>query len=123
MWSTRIERLANAGTLKTIIEFGSSPLSFAEVLRRWQGDPEFRSFFMELLAKAPFSAIRWETPPITAASAARPFEFVLLDSPGLATNPDWSAFAKHVAGPSVTESVVSFSNLGNDAILVVPCPG
>ena len=64
-------------------------------LRRWQDDPVFRAFFIALLADAPFSAFRWETPPITTASAVRPFEFVLLDSPDLASHPDPDAFAEH----------------------------
>jgi len=75
-----------------------------------------------LLADAPFSAFRWETPPITTASAVRPFEFVLLDSPELATHPDPDAFAEHFGDPAGSTDVVSFPNLNNDAILVVPCP-
>jgi hypothetical protein len=122
MWSTRTERLENGRALKVTVQCGSSPLTVAEALRRWQMDQEFRSFFMEQLANAPFSAFRWETPPVTAANAVRPFEFVLLDSAGLATQPDWTAFAEHIAGAAASENVVSFSNLGNDAILVVPCP-
>jgi hypothetical protein len=122
MWSTRIERLGNRSVLKVVIDLESMPVSFAEVLRRWQNDAGFRSIFMGLLADAPFSAFRWETPPITAVNAPRSFEFVLLDSPGLATKPDPDAFAEHFAGASANESVVSFPNLGNDALLVVPCP-
>jgi hypothetical protein len=121
-WSTRTEQLTKSGALNITIEFESAPLSFAEALRRWQNDQEFRSFFMELLANAPYSGFRWETPPVTSVNAGRPFEFVLLDSPGLATKPDWAAFAEHIAAASAIDSVISFSNLGNDAILVVPSP-
>jgi hypothetical protein len=123
MWSTRIEEFANGGGLKVAVDLKSFPVSFSEVLRRWQNDAPFRSFFIALLADAPFSAFRWETPPITAASATRPFEFVLLDSPGLATKPDPDAFAGHFGGAAAKGMVVSFPNLGNDAILVVPSPG
>jgi hypothetical protein len=122
MWSTRIVQLAGGRILKVAIEQESAPLPFSEVLRLWQRDDLFRSFFIDLLADAPFSAFRWETPPRTAASANRPFEFVLLDSPGLAREPDPAAFAEHFRDKEADADIVSFSNLGNDAILVVPCP-
>src|SRR5581483_7463479 len=54
-------------------------------------------------------------------SADRPFEFVLLDSPYLAITPDRDAFAGHFAAAG-GQSVVSFPNLGGDAVLVVPGP-
>jgi len=120
MWSTRNEQLAHG--IVVSVDFEGRPVKFSEVLRRWQDDAVFRAFFIALLADAPFSAFRWETPPITAASAGRPFEFALLDSPGLATQPDLDAFAEHFRGQAERRDVVSFPNLNNDAILVVPCP-
>ncbi len=57
---------------------------------------------------------------MTAATISRPFEFVLLDSPGLARRPDAEAFAEHFRAGEA--GVVTFANLGGDAILVVPCP-
>ena len=120
MWSTRNEQLAHGSVVS--VDFEKRPATFSEVLRRWQDDTVFRAFFIKLLADAPFSAFRWETPPITAASASRPFEFVLLDSPGLASQPDPDAFAEHFGGEAGSGDVVSFPNLNNDAILVVPCP-
>jgi hypothetical protein len=121
MRTTRTEKLARGRILRFTIDLDSSPVSFAEVLRRWQHDAEFRSLFLALLADAPFAAFRWETPAITTATADRPFEFVLLDSPGLAREPDPNAFAEHFhqAGNS---SVIEFPNLGKDAIMIVPCP-
>jgi hypothetical protein len=121
-WSAHREQLAAGRIVKIRIHHDSSPLSFAEVMRRWQTDADFRSYFIALLAEAPFSAYRWETPPIAAATVDRPFESVLLDDPGLARTPDRAAFAAHFNSAAVTESIVSFANLGKDAILVVPCP-
>jgi hypothetical protein len=46
----------------------------------------------------------------------------LLDSPGLAERPDRAAFAAHFENARPGQDVISFANLGNDAILVVPCP-
>ena len=121
MWTYRSEELANGRVIRVAINFSSSPISYADVLRRWQDDVGFRSMFLGLLADSPFSAFRWETPPITIATASRPFEFVLLDSPGLASNPDANAFAEHFSRGS-ERGVVEFPNLGKDAIMVVPCP-
>jgi Family of unknown function (DUF6940) len=55
-------------------------------------------------------------------SIGRPFEFVLLDDPGLAFIPDAEAFSEHFGRATTNPGVVSFSNLGKDALLVVPCP-
>jgi hypothetical protein len=122
MWAPRSEHLAGGRVIRVTIDLDASPVSYAEVLRRWQGDADFRSLFIGLLADAPFPAFRWETPPITRATANRPFEFVLLDSPGLAGNPDADAFAEHFRG-AAPGGVIEFPNLGKDAIMVVPCPG
>jgi hypothetical protein len=113
--------MADGRLLRVTIDLDSSPVSYLEVLRRWQQDAFFRSLFIALLADSPFSAFRWETPPISRATANRPFEFVLLDSPGLARNPDPRAFAEHFSGVA-PGGVVEFANLGKDAIMVVPCP-
>jgi len=122
MWSARSEELTTGRVLKVAIDLEASPVSNSEVLRRWQDDADFRSFFIALLAEVPFPAFRWETPPITTATARRPFEFVVLDSPELARKADRDAFAHHFNAPESKEGVVSFRNLGRDAILVVPCP-
>lgn len=122
MWTPRSEQLANGRAVRVAIDRDASPVSYAEVVRRWQQDADFRTWFLALLADAPFAAFRWETPPITAATADRPFECVLLDSPELATTPDADAFAEHFRG-AAPGGVVEFPNLGKDAIMVVPCPG
>jgi hypothetical protein len=121
MWTSRSEQLANGRVIRFAIDVDAFPVSYADVLRRWQDDVDFRSMFIGLLADSPFSAFRWETPPITTATASRPFEFVLLDSPGLASNPDADTFAEHFSGGG-EGGVVEFPNLGKDAIMVVPCP-
>jgi hypothetical protein len=120
MWTTRSEDLPGGRGLRFVVELDSRSASFAEILCGWREDAEFRALFNELLANAPYTAFRWETPAVTAATLSRPFEFVLLDSPGLAQRPDRKAFAEHFAGAGV--GVVVFPNLGGDAILVVPCP-
>jgi hypothetical protein len=103
------------------VDFDSQPASFADVLRAWQEDAGFRSMFNAQLADTPYTAFRWETPPVTDITVTRPFEFVVLDSPGLARRPDREAFAEHF-GTASEDGVVVFPNLGADAIMVVPCP-
>ena len=120
MWSARQEVLERGRVVKVALDRDTTPLAYSEVLRLWQADAEFRTFFIDLLARSPFPAFRWETPPITTATAGRAFEFVLLDAPGLARAPDREAFAEHFDGAA--EDVVSFANLGGDAVLVVPTP-
>jgi hypothetical protein len=122
MWSAHEEQLEDGRILKVGLHRELSPISFSDVLSLWQNDADFRAFYSALLADVPFSAYRWETPPVTAVTAHRPFEFVLLDSPGLGWRPDPDAFAEHFDRAEATETVVSFPNLGNDAILVAPRP-
>lgn len=121
MWTSRITQLSDGRVNKIAIDIDSSPVSYADVIHGWQNDAGFRTFFIDLLVDSPFSAFRWETPPITTATANRPFEFVLLDSPGLASDPDSAAFAEHI-NAMAPGGVVEFPNLGRDAIMIVPCP-
>ncbi|HEY2828245.1 MAG TPA: hypothetical protein VGJ04_11660 [Pirellulales bacterium] len=120
MWTIRSEKLEGNRGLRFTADSSSPPATFDEVLNHLQSEADFRTRFNTLLANTPFSAFRWETPPVTLSTVSRPFEFVLLDSPGLARTPDRQAFAEHFAGAQ--SSVVAFENLGRDAVLVVPCP-
>lgn len=120
MWRIDSEDLAGGRGLRFTIKRGTRPATFADVLRGWQDDAELRSLHNDALASAPWSSFRWETPPVTAATADRAFEFVVLDSPGLAPRPDRDAFAEHFKG-AADDGIVTFPNLGGDAIMVVPC--
>ena len=120
MWTIQSEKLADACGLRFAVDLDSRPATVADVLRAWQGDAGFRSQFNSLLADAPYTAYRWETPAVTATTVSQPFQFVLLDSPDLVRRPDPMAFAEHFAGAEA--GVVIFPNLGGDAIMVVPCP-
>jgi len=121
MWSARSENLQNVQGVRFAIALDSHPATVGEVVRAWQGDARFRSWFNGLLADAPYTAFRWETPAVSVDTIeSQPFEFVLLESPGLASRPDRNAFAEYFS--RAQESVATFPNLGKDAILVVPCP-
>lgn len=121
MFESQIEILNRGYVRKVFILRNAHRLRYDEVLKLWQDDAEFRSFFLSILAEAPFSAYRWETPPITTATADRVFEFVLLDDPGLDRTPDTQTFSRYFDTDS-PEGIVAFPNLGNDAFLVVPSP-
>lgn len=121
MWTTRTAQLHNDRGIKVAVDFDSSPISYLQVLRLWQQDPDFRAWFNRQLADTPFDTFRWETPAVTTATVNRPFEFVLLERSELARDPDPDAFAEHFGGAGAAE-VVEFPNLGKDAIMIVPCP-
>ena len=115
MWTSRTEQLTNDCGIKVSIDLDSKPASYSQVLDCWCGDADFRSMFIDLLTSSPFSAFRWETPAITASTANRPFEFVLLDAPELETKPDAHTFTEHFRGVA-QGAIVEFPNLRKDAI-------
>jgi len=119
MWTTRSVRLEDERGLRCGLDLDSQPATCKNVLRGWQSEAAFRVLFNALLAESPYSAFRWETPPVTMPTLSQPFEFVLLDSPGIARHPDPAAFAEQFAGAPET-GIVVFPNLGGDAIMVVP---
>ncbi|MDJ0515663.1 MAG: hypothetical protein F6K22_25405 [Okeania sp. SIO2F4] len=122
MFDANHEILNEGRVHKYIVTYNSKPISYAEVLNLWQSDSDFCAFFISLLSESPFLTYRWETPPITKDTLKRQFEFVLLNSPGLASNPDKMTFANYFTTDDVNNGIVVFENLGKDAILVVPSP-
>jgi hypothetical protein len=98
------------------------PLSFGQILDLWATNVEFTATFCEWLANVPFEAYFWETPPLWTQELERPFEYVVVDSPVLAeVRAKQAAFRDHFAQAQGTQ-VVTFPNLGRDAMLVVPTP-
>lgn len=123
IWDTRVEHLEGGRVKKISLFRGTDRLRYSEVARNWQCDEAFRVFFIGLLADAPFDAYLWETPPVTTDTIDRRFEFVLVDSPALASLPlNPTAFASYFPRADEHQSTVGFANLGRDAFLVVSCP-
>ena len=120
MWTFQSEQIEEGRVVKIDIRYDSRPISYARALTLWQTDPAFRDFFIGLLADSPFTAFRWETPPITDATAQRDFEFALLDCPSLERPADQAAFENHFR--NTENGVATFLNLGKDATMVVPSP-
>lgn len=121
MWTTQISDAGCAGGLRVTLDRGGDPAGYADVIEAWRSDAQFRSWFNNLLAGVSFGAFRWETPCVSIKTVTQPFEFVLLDSPDLPRQPDPSAFDDRFRN-NVDAEVLTFSNLGGDAIMVVPYP-
>ena len=69
------------------------------------------------LRSRPETQVFWETPALTAAALDDPFEFVVTSAP-LDRPADPAPFARYLN--QSTTPVVTFTNLGGDATLVVP---
>lgn len=119
MWTADRDQLTDYRGTKVSIRWRASPVSYQQAVDGWYGDRRFRQFFIDVLADCPYQGVRWETPPATSANLDQNFEFVLLDSPDLVRAADAEAFAEHFGG---TRGVVEFSNLGGDALMIVPEP-
>ena len=123
MWKYLIENLKSEPNQKISLLFNNQRLTYSEVIELWQDNNAFRTFFISLLAEAPFSAYFWETPPITLSTVNREFEFVLIDSPQLArVKANSNAFRQYFQSAPPGKDIITFPNLGNDALLVVPYP-
>lgn len=99
------------------------PLTYADVIDRWQKDAVFQDYFTSLLVESPYAGFRWETPSLTTETAHRTFEFVLVNAAGFARRTtDRNTYARYFKDTDEDHGVVSFENLRGDAMLVVPSP-
>lgn len=121
MWELETDKPA-ADIRRITIHSQGETLRFGDIIRLWREDAAFRSFWVDTLRDVPFEAYCWETPPLTRGSVGRPFECVFVDNPALAaTGADPTPFAEHFdADPD--SPILTFDNLGGDALLVVPSP-
>ena len=123
MWDAQLEAMDGGRVRQVRTLCDGKPVSYGEIVERWQSDGVFREFFSGVLADAPYGAYLWETPPITRLTSTRAFEFVLVDSPALARlTSDREAFASHFDATKTGAEVAVFPNLGGDALLVTPTP-
>jgi hypothetical protein len=121
MWTSSSQSI-DKQTLKYFVNDGSHIMTCGDVIGSWQHDAKFRKFFSANLREAPFDAFFWETPPMTVRNLDRSFEFVLTQSETLSrVKADPSPFSTHFSSRQ-SEAVLTFPNLGGDAMLVVPAP-
>ena len=101
-------------------------LTFANVVELWSSPQtagrEFRDLTSQTLRESSFAAFKWETPVVDTDRFHREFEFVILNSPSLDRRQDPSPFAAQFDLVSPGDLTVTFSNIGKDAVLVVPTP-
>lgn len=120
MWTILRDELTPT-TVRYAMTTESGPWSIRQALQALAEDAAFRTVLDTQLATCPLASYRFETPGVTQTTADRPFEFVLVDSPGLIREPDPFAFVTHFA-LKPGEPVVCFDNVGRDARLIVPTP-
>jgi hypothetical protein len=121
MWTPHSQQIAPQ-TIKVTLSGDSRDLSFREVIGLWRGSGQFREFFTATLSQCSFDAFFWETPPVTQQTLDRSFEFVLVAAASLSRlKPDPSPFRSQFSSRQ-SEVVLTFPNLGGDAMLVVPAP-
>ena len=104
------------------LRWNGERFSVRDVLGLWLRNEDFREQYLGLLRECPFAAFRWETPALTRATVDQAFEFVLVDDRSLERPPDEASFADHYDADENRSGIVSFENLGGDALLVVPVP-
>src|SRR3954452_7584862 len=110
-WESTAQDLEGARGQRVSIRREGVVVCWRDVLEGWRNDGSFQAFFIQLLADAPLEAFRFETPPVTRATLQEPFEFVLLEAPGLDRTPDARAFADQFDSRPVAETVITFPNL------------
>jgi hypothetical protein len=121
VWGHQTKSIENQNGVVVSIYSQGSVLSYEEVLGLWTDVEEFRNYFLRIFADIPYSAFRWETPPVTVSSLDKPFDFAVLNSPELDRVPDRVTFAEffETMDPG---GVGEFPNLSGDAIMIVPSP-
>ena len=98
----------------------NNPMSYRFFIEQLRNEPTFRHKFNTLLASAGFTAFRFETPVLSSNTIDEPFEFVLIDAPGLCSGTtDIRTFSQYFTGE---EAIVKFKSLSADATLIVPSP-
>ena len=108
----------NEYMLRFCIKTGEQFLSFEEVFKLWEHDPEFVRFYTEELIKLNYRAFYWEHPALKKEFMKIRYECILQKSRPLEQLPlNENAFKDYIVAK---EQVVDFMNLGKDARLVVP---
>lgn len=128
-WTVQKERLERDGSsgliprdraLRLSFAANESTLFYQDILSLWQTNESFRQWFTDTILAVPFRVFRWETPPVTKSTLNQPFECVVIADHSLDRNPDRATFASYFT--ETGNGIVEFTNIGKDALLIVPCP-
>jgi hypothetical protein len=120
VWESAIEAIPS-GQRYQLLEEGQR-LSFRTYFSLLEHNAAFAKWYTDLIAGVSLEAFFWEHPPVSRATLDQPMEFVIVESTALAKlPPDPEPFAEQFAREPGA-SVVTFANLGGDALLVAPAP-
>lgn len=119
MWTVQRDHPGSVHTLRLRFFASNKCLSYADFLSALTTDASFRELVQDEMRATPYTAFRWETPPLNSTNIEQPFACLLHDSPDLDVPADPRDFESYFQADM---EVVSFENLGGDALLVVPCP-
>ena len=120
MWIHDVQTTMQGRAHRIAISSQDGPVSFHEATCLLEQNHEFREYLTQLLARNEAVAFRWETPPVTLKTVARPFEFVLTNDPYLEMRPDPQTFRGYFTQQNKEAAVLAIRNLSNTASLVVP---
>lgn len=96
------------------------PISNRKFLQLLSDSKSFREFYNDFLASSGFDAFFWENKPMTDQTLDDEYECNIINTDFLAgRSPDSQTFNQYF---EKSKNVVTFSNLANDAELIVPCP-
>jgi len=120
LFEVKVNALEGGRTIRHRLFTGNSPISYGKFIDLLSNEKTFRQEFNAQLASSKLNSYRFETPPLDSNTQNLPFEFVLIDSPGLCrATTDAKTFAQYFIGD---EPIVTFKSLGADATLIVPSP-
>lgn len=98
-------------------------MSFRETFELMATQTDFQRFLSRLLRESGFSSYILEMSPFRELDLDSLFEFVLLPIPLASGEPDRKVYEEYFSWPKAkSRGVVSFPNLGRNALLVVPAP-
>ena len=120
VFDAKLEELDEGRGIRHRLFAGDSPMSRRYFIDQLSCETTFRQEFNALLASSIFAAYRFETPVLNSNSMDKPFEFVLINAPGLCRQTtDPHTFAQYF---TCEEPVAKFKSLGADATLIAPSP-
>lgn len=102
---------------------GDRVLKYSEILQLLDENEEFRSYLTETLRSCGYVGYTWEAAPTSKSLVQKTsFEFAIVESNSLDTcAADLQTFSEYF-NESDNKHVISFYNLGKDAMLISPLP-
>lgn len=120
MWEARTQNVPSGVKYHILQE--RSPLSFRDFFSLLENSTDFVEWYGRTIAGSDFTAFYWELPPLTVDTFENGTEFVLINSASLASlRPEPAPFESHFELHQGAD-IITFPNLGGDALLIVPTP-